>query len=127
LQALLTLNDPAVLEAAVHLAREVSNPEVSPNERISIAHQRLLFRPPAADNAATLRKLYDESLAHYAADPEAVTALAGADSPELAALTVVVNALFNLDDFLPKSYLAAGLQTRSFSVLETLGQFRKSP
>ncbi|MEO0735129.1 MAG: DUF1553 domain-containing protein, partial [Bacteroidota bacterium] len=32
LQALLTLNDPAILEAAVHLAREVSNPEVSPNE-----------------------------------------------------------------------------------------------
>ncbi|MEL7161619.1 MAG: DUF1553 domain-containing protein, partial [Bacteroidota bacterium] len=103
LQALLTLNDPAVLEAAVFLARDVAATGATPEAKIAAVHERLLYRAPTPANAATLRELYRESLDHYTADPAATKALAGADTPELAALTVVVNALFNLDEFLTKS------------------------
>ncbi|MFT6000097.1 MAG: hypothetical protein ACI81P_002557 [Neolewinella sp.] len=100
LQALMTLNDPAVLECAVYLAKDLTATYEATDARIAGLLQRTMFRRPTATERERLTALYNEALADYQNDLSAAEALTGAASPELAALTLVVNAAFNLDAFL---------------------------
>jgi hypothetical protein len=85
LQALMTLNDPAYLEVARALAENVADvPEVE--GKINALYEMLLLRPAAAEEVAVLRSLYKEALA---VDPD-----------EVVAMTVVANALLNIDELL---------------------------
>ena len=102
LQALMTLNDPVVVEAANAIASSVISEAKMPEMWISLLHQRTLFSTPDAADHTVLNRLYEESLANYQQNPAAAKTLTGHPNAELAALAVVANALFNLDEFISK-------------------------
>jgi hypothetical protein len=101
LQALVTLNDPVYVECAVALAARMRR-EGGDDLRKQIARGYELATGRASTKATmrTLEDLYQTSLARYIATPEPAKQLAG--SPSEAALTLVANALLNLDDSLTK-------------------------
>jgi hypothetical protein len=112
LQALVTLNDTQFIEAARNLAaRALKDGGTTPQERLNYVAQRLLARSLKANELkvcesilADLEKTYRENTA----DAEALVAVGESkcDSPvdksELAAYTMAVNQLMNLDEVLTK-------------------------
>ena len=96
LQALVTLNDPAFVEAAGALSKRMK----------SLAHgfRLVLTRPPTDREQARLRELHAELQAHYANDPESAGQLL--ESARLkegdAAMVAVASVLLNLDETLMK-------------------------
>ncbi len=91
LQALVTLNDPVYFECAQNLAKLAMNsaPAASPEAWISRAYTEALLEPPPVADLRALVTLYQS----FASAPEA--------TPE-AALTLVCNAILNLDRFLTR-------------------------
>jgi hypothetical protein len=111
LQALATLNDPAFVEAAAGLARRMIR-EAGPvlDDRARYGFRLCASRVPREDELAVLVELYRSERAHFAERPEEARRLAegalptdGFDLVELAAWTVVANALLNLDETLTRS------------------------
>jgi hypothetical protein len=110
LQALVTLNDPAFIEAAQALARRIFKEAGADKEqRIRYAFDLVLSREPSAQEVARLSKLLDQSLAGFASDKERALQMAtqplgplpqGADVAEHAAWTAFCNVLLNLDETL---------------------------
>ncbi|WP_163381278.1 PSD1 and planctomycete cytochrome C domain-containing protein [Cyclobacterium sp. SYSU L10401] len=106
LQALVTMNDPVYQEAAFHLALQMKKiPEDKP---IAWAYKKLLLQPISPTKQQQLEQLYQYALDDFIREPEAMADwLQFADeenqTPELAALAVVANALMNLDEYLNKS------------------------
>ena len=105
LQALVTLNDPVYLEASYQLAkntRVVSDIDKS----ISNAYLKATFKRIEPTSLKTLKELYNSSLSEFKESPESSELFLHFDdkpSPELSALTVVANAIMNLDEFLTKA------------------------
>ncbi|MDE2832912.1 MAG: PSD1 and planctomycete cytochrome C domain-containing protein [Bacteroidota bacterium] len=93
LQALVSLNDPTSVEAAAALARRVGDSEVP----VEAAYTLAMGTTPNAEVRRILQNLYADALSHYAG-PGAAQLV----SPEHAALTVVSNAIMNLDTFIMK-------------------------
>lgn len=96
LQALVTLNDPAFVEAAGALSHRMTD----------LAHgfRLVLIRPPREPELARLEQLLETMKAHYRDTPEAARALveaAGLQEGD-AALIAVANVLLNLDETLMK-------------------------
>ena len=96
LQALVTLNDPAFVEAAGALSKRMKN----------LAHgfRLVLTRPPTAKERKRLKQLYKTLKADFADDPESARQLlksAGLEDGD-AAMVAVANALLNLDETLMK-------------------------
>ena len=112
LQALVTLNDPAFIEAAQALARRmVSEGGKTAREHAKYGFRLSLARSPSDAELDVLVKLYEQSLARFDKDREQATALATnplgplperMDAAELAAWTVVSNILMNLDEFVAR-------------------------
>jgi hypothetical protein len=111
LQALVLLNDPTFVEAARKLAERLTAGAGSPRERIALGFRLCTSRPPRADEAEILERIYREQLAAYRRDgPAALRLLAVGESPsaghvapdELAAWTVVAGMLLNLDETITK-------------------------
>ncbi|MCC7064352.1 MAG: DUF1553 domain-containing protein, partial [Planctomycetes bacterium] len=109
LQALVTLNDPQFVEAARVLAEQVLL--VPRDGRVAEAGRRILLRPFTATEAALVQDSHTRLLAHYRAHGEDAKALlgvgerrpdAGLDPVEVAAMTMLCNALLNLDEALNK-------------------------
>lgn len=108
LQALVTLNDPAFVEAAQAFARRIMRNASQWDDRLELAFMLAVSRSPNADESRQLRELYGEALAEYKADKWA--ALKMACNPlgktdefamaELASWTVIGNVLLNLDETL---------------------------
>ncbi len=110
LQALVTLNDPQFVEAARALADLALEQPGDDAARFDFVAGRLLARPLDSDE----REIVTASLAalagHYAAHPDDAASLAAvgasrprsADLPRLAAWTMLVNQLSNLDEVLCK-------------------------
>ena len=110
LQALVTLNDPQFVEAARALADRALEQPGDDAARFDFVAHRLLARPLEADE----REIVGESLArlaeHYQGHPEDAAKLVAvgeskprsADLPRLAAWTMLVNQLSNLDEVLCK-------------------------
>ncbi len=99
LQALVSLNDPVFMEAAQGLARRMQK-HAAP---IPAGYTYALGTPPNGETLDVLTGLYTDALAHYtegAGDAARLTGDSG--SAELAALTMVANAILNLDQFLMK-------------------------
>ncbi len=90
LQALATLNDPAFVEGMRKLAEDVTEQTADPATAIDMLHRRLLQRPVREGDREALLALYEDALAEY-------------DGKREEALFLVVNVLFNLDEFLTKS------------------------
>ena len=107
LQALVTLNDPVYFEAAQGLARRIVREGGSSTEdRARFALKTCLCRPATDAQVAEIVKLYRRELDRFAQSPADALAVAtepigavpqGLNVAELAAWTVVSNAILNLD------------------------------
>jgi hypothetical protein len=112
LQAFVTLNDPAFVEAAQALARRiVREAGSSPEERAAFGLRLCLCRPPSDLQVRELVALYRTELEQFQLDQAAAQSVAteplgplpeGMAATELAAWTVVSNVLLNLDGVLSK-------------------------
>ncbi len=111
LQALVTLNDPAFVEAAQGLARRMHAAGDQLEDRLAFGLRQCLIRHPLARELQSLESLYGEALAYYQSSVDQAKLMAedpigplapGAEAPVLASLTVVANAILNLDEFLMK-------------------------
>ncbi len=107
LQALVTLNDEALIEAARAFAIALTKKYATPTEQIAGGYEKAVHLTITQEKLEILSKLYEDSLRDFQADETAwKEILTGIKSdwqrPEVAALTVVANALFNLDEFITR-------------------------
>ena len=107
LQALVTLNDPVFLEAAIHLAKKmVAEAPNDPKTSIAFGYRKLVWTEISESKLETMASLYEEGLKSFQAEPKLLNNFFGVQdeevSPEEAAMSLVANALLNLDEFLTK-------------------------
>lgn len=107
LQSLVLLNDETYLEAARVLAAWAQALKGSESERLALAFRRVTCRTPEPEELRLLTGLLGRQRARFAADRDAATKLlaVGAstcgrdlDPVELAAWTLTLHTLFNLDE-----------------------------
>lgn len=116
LQALVTLNDPVYVETAVALARHMQQQGGKDIAAcIRWGYETAMYKPLPDNKLTVLQQLYNDALQEYRKKPGNADTLLVAyrdmpeaagkqkDKTELAALTVVANAIMNLDEFLTKS------------------------
>jgi len=102
LQALTLLNDPAYVEASEAMAEKIKDQYPGEIEKGIIECLQLITgTPPQKEKAAALVELYKEGLTYYQQDMEGQKLLKETD-PELAALSLVANVMFNLDEFVTR-------------------------
>jgi hypothetical protein len=112
LQAFVTLNDVAYVEAARVFAQRVLK-EGGPvlDSRLTFAIRTALGRTPTAKERAALGRVYHTTVAQFRSDPKAALELASTgenprpadlDPAEHAAWTCVCNAILNLDETITK-------------------------
>ncbi|MFM9117801.1 MAG: DUF1553 domain-containing protein, partial [Planctomycetota bacterium] len=112
LQALVTLNDPQFIEAARHVAQlTLREGGATTDERLNFVAQRLLERPWSERELPIVRKSWADLGAFYQAHGEDAKQLiaVGESKPDekleaadLAAWTMLVNQVLNLDEVLSK-------------------------
>jgi hypothetical protein len=111
LQALVTLNDPQFIEAARRLASQSIEACEDVEQRIDFLAARLLARPLRPEEVAIVRGSLQTFEQHYSAAAEDAKKFVAvgeskidsqASIPQLAAWTMVVNELMNLDEVLNK-------------------------
>ncbi len=110
LQALVTLNDPQFVEAARALADLALEQPGADAARFDFVAGRLLARPLESDERQIVAASLADLAAHYAAHPDDARLLLtvgeskhrAADGSRLAAWTMLVNQLMNLDEVLCK-------------------------
>jgi len=103
LQALVTLNDPVFIDAAKNLANLYwKKGDQIPEKSISLMYQNLVYEPISKAKLATMLDLFSSAKETFEASPEEREKFYANSSSELAALSVVANALMNLDEFLTK-------------------------
>ena len=112
LQALVTLNDPAYVEAAQGLARRIvvyDLPSGSLTERCERVFELALTRRPNPRELEAVENLYHETRTELANNLERANKLAtepigplpsNSDAVELATWTTICNVILNLDEFL---------------------------
>ncbi|NOS69784.1 MAG: DUF1553 domain-containing protein [Verrucomicrobia bacterium] len=112
LQALVTMNDPAYVEAARHLSARMLEEKTNEDDRLNFGFRLVTSRQPSADEKSVLQGALKKYLAKYQSDKEAAKKLiAVGESPvneklnpsELAAYTMVASLLLNLDETLNKN------------------------
>jgi len=99
LQALVTLNDEAFIELAQGFAERMAAAD-QPREQIAVGYRFATGRAIHSEKLDRLMTLYDEAAAAFDANAEQAKKLA--PTRERYALTVVANALLNLDEMLTK-------------------------
>jgi hypothetical protein len=106
-QALVSLNETGFVEAARKFAERVLMTKKGDAARLNYAFRLALARSPRAEESAILLDLKADRHVHYRSNVEAATKLLrsgeskwneGLDPAELAAWTLVCNALLNLDE-----------------------------
>lgn len=100
LQALVTLNDPAFIELAQAMARNLRQGGGSVREQIARGCRMLTLEEPPPRMMDRLLQLHGSALKVYLADP-GTSAKLGA-SPDEAALVLVASTLMNLDEALAR-------------------------
>ena len=112
LQALVTLNDPAFVEAAQGLARRIvvyDLPAGSLADRSQRVFELALSRNPIPREIESIEKLYQETRSELEKDLDRAKKLAtepigplplNSDAVELATWTTICNVILNLDEFL---------------------------
>jgi hypothetical protein len=107
LQALVLLNSPQYVKASCLLAEELLEEFHTDEERLQEAFIRLASRSLDQDELAVMRRMLQQQKDHFEQMPEQAENLlkasgvkgGSAGGPELAALTMVVNAVMNLDAY----------------------------
>ena len=112
LQALVTMNDPQWVEASRALAqRLIEQGGKQPEQRIKYLSDLVLSHDPSPQMESVLQQSLSQMQQHYAADPAAARDLVAVGEkprdpaippPELAAWTMVVSEVLNLDETLNK-------------------------
>jgi hypothetical protein len=98
LQALVTLNDPAHIEAAQGLAKRMESQHSDIRERIAFGVKLATQQEAAAGEIDELPSLHADALAAYTETPADAAKLG--PTPETAALALVANTMLNLDSAL---------------------------
>jgi hypothetical protein len=112
LQALFLMNEPQCFEAARHFAtKAIREGGATIEDRAAWMFRRATLRVPWPQDLTDLKFLYREQLEAFLKNPEAakkviavgdLPAEASIPAPELAAWTIVGNAILNLDEFVSK-------------------------
>jgi hypothetical protein len=108
LQALVTLNDSAFLEAARHFADvlQKENPG-SADKQIRAGFEKAIGHDIDENSFEALENLYRKALLKYQQKPEQAKEMgkdgAASSRPERSALIVVTNAILNLDEYVTKN------------------------
>lgn len=109
LQALVTLNDTVYLLAARGLAQKMQLAAELTEKQIAAGYQSALFRQASAPKLKLLTKFYQQADTYYQQNPHQVSSFLGKatytankNPRQLAALTLVANAILNLDEFVMK-------------------------
>nr|WP_299388070.1 PSD1 and planctomycete cytochrome C domain-containing protein [Allomuricauda sp.] len=105
LQALVTLNDPVYLEASFQLARMMQSAK-DLEEQLALGYEKATMTRITPEKLAALQELYRASLTEFSNNKDELEQFLHFDaSPTaaLGALTVVANAIMNLDEFLSKA------------------------
>lgn len=107
LQSLALLNDPLYIEAARKIGENLLLQQVQEKDLISHAFYTIISRQPSGKETKLLEALYQLELERFrkeSGEAEAVLAIGATsfnqnlDQAKLASLTVVINAIFNLDE-----------------------------
>jgi hypothetical protein len=104
LQALITLNDPVYLEAAYHLASKHQNDESAENS-IKKMYLKSTYKEISQVTLDALLELHSNSINQFKKRPELIDDFLELGKTKInhAALTLVANAIMNLDEFLTHS------------------------
>jgi hypothetical protein len=112
LQALVTMNDPQFVEASRNLAeRAIKNSDANADARLDFITARVLVRPFNTRERNSVKGALKDLLAHYDSKPDQAAKLIALGeskrdpsvaAAELAAWTMVANAVLNLDEALNK-------------------------
>jgi hypothetical protein len=107
LQALVTLNDPVYVEAALALSKRMTYAGADVKKQIARGYYLASRRKIDTPKLEVLAALYEKALARYQANPALSKELLGdkqvPDPNARAALAIVANALLNLDEVITKS------------------------
>jgi hypothetical protein len=103
LQALTTLNDPAFFEAAQAMAERIlKEGGATISSRATYGFRLVTSRRPSVVELDALVSAFEKQIHRFLGDQSQAQALAGRSDVELAAWTVVSNALLNLDETVTK-------------------------
>lgn len=104
LQALVTLNDSTYTVASRSFAHRMASAAQAPADQIKAGYKILVVRDIPPSKLGILTALYQEALEKYQADTQAAAQLTARPkaTPQEAAMTVVANAMLNLDEVLVK-------------------------
>ena len=114
LQALVTLNDPAFFEAAVHLGKRMLEDGRAGSAAAAVTNgfRICVARHPTADELAILLTLHQQELLRLSGDVEAAKSMVGGDAAiarhahlnvsEWAACATIANVLLSLDETITK-------------------------
>lgn len=108
LQALNLLNDETFFSASVALAKKISQADLSVENQLKFGYREVMGYEIEPKKLDLLKQLYQNALKHYEQNEEGSGLPDGLDDDSvenkyrLAALTLVSNALFNLDEFIVK-------------------------
>jgi hypothetical protein len=100
LQALATLNDEAYVELAQGFAARMAAAADAPPGQIAAGYRFATGQTIHSAKLRRLQQLYDDAAGAFDADPAAAKSLTA--DRETYALTIVANAMLNLDDLLTK-------------------------
>lgn len=112
LQALVTMNDPAYVEAARHLGARMIEGGKGPEERLDFGFRLVTSRLPSSSEKEVLKRALEKNLSRYQNRPDdAKKLIAVGESPvnekldpsEFAAYTMVASLMLNLDETLNKN------------------------
>ena len=101
LQALVTMNDPVYLEAAMNLAK--AHHEQESKTAIVEMYQKATYRKVDQDKLESLIGLYEEAKSTFENDPDQLYDFFGMNQLtdiKTASLAIIANAIMNLDEFL---------------------------
>jgi hypothetical protein len=107
-QSLLLMNEPAMLEAARHLAQiAMTEGGAEPSSRCRWAFRRVTSRWPTEDELQDLIALHEQQLTHFRDLPEEAAKLVirnnGLDPVEFTVWTTVANVLLSLDEVITRN------------------------
>ena len=103
LQALVTMNDPVYTEAARNLAEQIFQFQGDKAAKIEYAYRKVMGKFPQPKKSSALMRLLSESEEYYKQNEKEAYALSKSDNIEMASLTVLANALMNMDEFIVKN------------------------